>query len=95
MMNEAPERAWLTKAEASWRAFPYDDMPVKQVEYIRADVAAAQVEQSRQDVWKKAIELARAIRPDGSINFVGDWNRARKQFVEALEAARQSGKEGE
>lgn len=44
----------------------------------------------RAAAFREMIELAQAIRPDGSINFIGDWNRARKQFIALLEAAANS-----
>lgn len=36
--DESPERVWITPAEASWRAFPYEG--IEGVEYVRADLAA-------------------------------------------------------
>lgn len=43
--------------------------------------------EAREAAFREMIGLAQAVRPDGSINFVGDWNRARKQFIALIEAA--------
>lgn len=42
---------------------------------------------ARQAAFREMIQLAQAIKPDGSINFVGDWNRAKKQFLALIQAA--------
>ncbi len=50
---EAPERVWVTKAEASWRAFQYEGLP-NQVEYVRADLAPAGEKVKKESVAEMA-----------------------------------------
>lgn len=55
--EQPPNKVWLTRAEASWRAFPYDDMGVEQVEYVRADLLATVRREEREAAFKDAIAI--------------------------------------
>lgn len=77
-MNTEPKSLFIYWPEdiASVELYFNNDGPHK-VEYV-----------PRAQFWDTAIGLVKELKPDASVSFINDWNRARKQAIAVLEAAR-------
>lgn len=87
--EQPPNKVWLTRAEASWRAFPYDDMGVEQVEYVGADLLATVRREEREAAFKEAEAAIQAASLIGarycSIDFLNGAHWGIQRAVETVQ----------